>query len=139
MKGVARWILLVLAVVALIPLLGYLYTSSLLNKQIELCGAYPSIDEAVQANILHNNFDPSWFEDYIKHQNSQQVSWTWYVVKKIKPEFSDEFQRAPKPEYFCGGSFYHHTRLGWVGMPENYWNASGLMDLWMWVFQLYQA
>lgn len=137
MKGSAWIVLLVLAAVALIPLHGYLYTSSLLNRQIELCGAYPSIDEAIQANTLHNNFDPAWFEDYIKGQNDERVSWTWYVVEKIKPDYADEVRQAPKPEYFCGGSFYHHTKAGWVGMPENYWNAFGLMDFWMWVFRLY--
>jgi hypothetical protein len=58
------------------------------------------------------------------------------VIKKIKPEYADMVQQALKPEYFCEGSFYHRTKLGWVGMPENFWNASGMMDLWMWVFHL---
>ena len=137
MKAV-RWIgLVVVGIVVLIGLHGYFYTTGLLNKAISRCGAYPTLDEAIQADFLHNNFDPAWFEEYIKAQNSKRVSWTWYVVKKVKPEYAGELQQAPKPDYFCGGSFYHHTKAGWVGMPENYWNAFGLMDLWMWVYRLY--
>jgi hypothetical protein len=50
----------------------------------------------------------------------EQASWIWCVVNKIKPEYADAVRLAPKPEHFYDSSFYHHTKLGWLEMPENF-------------------
>jgi hypothetical protein len=116
---------------------GYWYSTSVINKYVGRCGAYPALDEAIQANRRHNNFEPQWFEHYIKAQNSDGVPYTWYVVYRVKPEYQAALEQAPKPPEWCGGSFYYHTRYGWVGMPEHFLNAFGYLDIWMRAYYLY--
>ena len=126
-----------LVLVVLLAAHGYWYSTSVIDKYVSRCGAYLTLDEAIQGDIRHNGFDPAWFEDYIKAQNSKNVAYTWYVIPKIKPEYQAAYNQAPKPSEWCGGSFYEHTRAGWVGMPEHLLNATGYLDFWMWVFHLY--
>jgi hypothetical protein len=59
------------------------------------------------------------------------------VVYNVKPEFQAAKEQAPRPDEWCGCSFYYHTRYGWVGMPEHYLNAFGYLDFWMRVYHLY--
>lgn len=135
-----KWLLLLLALIVLIPVHGYWYATTVINKYISRCGAYPTLDEAIQANWRHNGFDPNWFIDYIKAQNRDDVPYTWYVVYKVKPEYQsthlEQARQLRREKQFCGGSFYEHTRWGWVGMPEHFLNAFGYLDLWMRIYHL---
>lgn len=130
------WILAPLLLLGLFVWFGYDTTTSLIDYYSERCGAYPTLDEAIEADLRHNGWDPAWYQEIRKGQNDRRIPYTWYVVTKIKPEFSSKVLAA-KPSTYCGGSFYHHTRLGWIGMPENFWNGIGLMDIFMGLFRLY--
>ena len=132
---------LLVVLMVLIPVHGLWYSSTVIRKYVNRCGAYPTLDAAIQADWRHNGFDPQWFQDYIKGPNRDEVPYTWYVVYKVKPEFQ-AIQRAAALQLvhakaYCGGSFYEHTRFGWVGMPEHFLNAFGYLDLWMKVYHLY--
>ena len=66
----------------------------------------------------------------------------WYATSVIDNTSSPAvptpaWMRPSRPQEWCGGSFFHHARHGWVGMPEHFLNAFGYLDLWMWVYQLY--
>lgn len=137
MKSYIMLIALMAACMISFTLFGYVYTSWLLDRQISRCGAYPTLNEAIQAGFQHNGFDPSWFELQSKAQNSDRIPWTWYIIYSVRPEYTRALEQAPIPEYYCGGSFYHHTRQGWVGMPEGFWNGLGFMDENMRLFHLY--
>ena len=131
-----------LVLIALIPIHGYWYSTSVIHKYIDRCGAYPSLDQAIQSDWRHNGFDPAWFVEYLKGPNRDNVPYTWYVVYKVKPEYQQVQKQALQAlrdsnTPFCGGSFYEHTRWGWVGMPEHFLNAWGYLDLWMKVYHLY--
>ena len=137
-----KWLLLFLVLIVLTPIHGYWYSTTVINKYIDRCGAYPSLDEAIQADWRHNGFDPNWFIDYIKGQNRDSVPYTWYVVYRVKPEYQAVQRETARQllqdkHQYCGGSFYEHTRWGWVGMPEHFLNAFGYLDLWMKVYHLY--
>ena len=136
MKILQIVVFLLLAVV-LVVLHGYWYSTSVIRKYVERCGAYPTLDMAIEGDMRHNGFDPIWFEEFIKSQNSRNVPYTWYVIYQVKPEYQAAVDQAPKPPQYCGGSFYEHTRQGWVGMPEHLLNAFGYLDLWMRIFHLY--
>jgi len=130
-----------LVLILLIPLHGLWYSTSVIHKYIARCGAYPTLDEAIRADWQHNGFEPEWFEDYIKSQNRDNVPYTWYVVYKVKPEYQQAQKLALQAlknssVRYCGGSFYEHTRWGWVGMPEHFLNAFGYLDLWMRIYHL---
>ncbi len=120
-----------------ITLHGYWYSTTVIQQYITRCGAYPTLDEAIAADMRHNGFDPAWFEEYIKTQNRKDVPYTWYVINRVKPEYQAAYNQVPRPQTSCGGSFYEHTRWGWVGMPEHLLNAFGYLDFWMNVFKLY--
>lgn len=128
---------ILLGFAALVVLHGYWYSTSVIEKYVQRCGAYPTLDEAIRGNMLHNGHDPAWFEEFIKSENRKGIPFTWYVIYRVRPEFRAAYDQAPRPSYYCGGSFYEHTRLGWVGMPEHMLNAFGYLDLWMKVFHLY--
>ena len=120
-----------------ITLHGYVYSTSVIQKYIDRCGAHPTLDQAITSDMRHNGYDPAWFEEYLKSQNREGIPYTWYVVYRVKPEFKPVFDQAPRPAEYCGGSFYEHTRQGWIGMPEHLLNATGYLDFWMKVFKLY--
>ena len=135
-------LVVLIVLIVLIPMHGFWYSTTVIRKYVTRCGAYPSLDAAIQADWLHNGFDPQWLQEYIKGPNRDEVPYTWYVVYKVKPEFQAiqheaALQLAHSPKEFCGGSFYEHTRLGWVGMPEHFLNAFRYLDLWMKVYHLY--
>ena len=120
-----------------ITLHGYWYSTTIIQKYIARCGAYPTLDQAITADMRHNGYDPGWFEEYIKVQNRDDVPYTWYVVPRAKPEFRTAVAQVTRLPNGCGGSFYEHTRQGWVGMPEHFLNAIGYLDFWMKVFSLH--
>ncbi len=126
-------------IAALAALHGYWYATSTLQEYTQRCGAYPTLDEAIAGNIRHNGFDPTWFRDYIKTQSTPNNPYTWYVVQPVKPEYQAAFNEALKPSAgdWCGGSFYYHTKAGWVGLSENFATGIGWMDLWMGIYHLY--
>jgi len=128
---------LLVGLVAGVTLHGYWYSTTVIQKYISRCGAHPTLDRAITSDMRHNGYDPAWFEEYIKAQNSDKVPYTWYVIYRVKPEFQTAVDQALRPLTACGGSFYEHTRQGWVGMPEHMLNAFGYLDFWMKVFRLY--
>ena len=136
MSKLLKVLLLLVGLAALITMHGYWYSTTVLQKYIDSCGAYPTLDEAIDANFRHNGYDPSWF-DVHKSQNSKNVPYTWYVIDRVKREYQSAVDAVKLPPTVCGGSFYEHTRQGWVGMPEHMLNAFGYLDLWMKVFHLY--
>lgn len=122
---------------AAVTLHGYIYSTSIIQKYIDRCGAHPTLDQAIASDMRHNGWVLDWFEEEIKAQNREDVPYTWYVVHKVRPEFKPALDQAPRPDAYCGGSFYENTRQGWVGMPEHLLNATGYLDFWMSVFRLY--
>lgn len=137
MRRILQAMTFLVVLAAGITLHGYWYSTTVIQKYIARCGAYPTLDQAITADMRHNGYDPAWFEEYIKAQNRDWAPYTWYVVDKVKPEFQALVSQIPRTPTACGGSFYEHTRQGWVGMPEHLLNAIGYLDFWMNVFRLY--
>lgn len=100
------------------------------------CGAYPTVDEAIMGDIRHNKMDPAWFQ-VDKAQNRKDNPHIWYVIRRVKPEYQDDYNRGQHLQVACGGSFYVQTKSGWVGMPENEITGFGLLDFWMGLLNLY--
>ena len=128
--------LLLILVVALFAVHGYWYATSVIDKYVQRCGAYATLDEAIEADMRHNGYDLAWFE-MSKSPNRETIPFTWYIIYTVKPEHQAAYDQVPPPAQWCGGSFYEHTRYGWVGMPEHIFNAIGYLDTWMNVYHLY--
>jgi hypothetical protein len=132
-----RPLLVLLLISAAVCAHGYWYATSVIQKYITRCGTYETLEMAIEADMHHNGFDPAWFEVEIKAQNRKDVPYTWYVIRRVKSGLEQQVAQIPAPTEWCGGSFYEHTRYGWVGMPEHFFNALGYLDFWMKVYRLY--
>lgn len=131
--------LLVVLFIAAVPVHGYLYTVYTIHQRAQEVGIYPSLDEAIQANIeeydqYYRNFT---FDGFTKGQ--ERVDFIWYVIIRGHADsLADGTPINPRHKNRVeGGTFYVHTKDGWVRYGENFWIAFGFLADWMKFYHLY--
>lgn len=121
--------------VTIYPIFGYLKTTLSIAKYSEKNGVYPTLDEAFIALKIKYDKDFTDISNYVVQKRVDRASYPfiWYVINKMKTD-----PKTGEPvKGTGGGSFFIHTKDGWIYHPETWSLALGDMGYWMKVFKLY--
>jgi hypothetical protein len=128
-----RWLLIVLGVFLLIAGSGWIYTSS----QLALArskGVYASAEQGMQSMVGESYEDITSMNILYAGPDSSDGSFPhiWYGVAKVCA--SSRMDGVELDDQGCDspGSFFLHTREGWVHVPEGAFPE--IIGFWMSVF-----